>query len=278
MNHQMMNQGIELTDEYLRRIVPSAYAIQPYHAQSVKYAFIPTSDVITGMRQNGFVPVKASQSRTRIEGKQDFTKHMIRFRSINDSNRAAVVGDSVVESILVNAHDGTSAYKLFCGVFRFTCANGMAVSDGTFGSISIRHIGNIVESVIEATRSIIAGAPKVLDTVKNWMSLQLTAGEQHAFAQAALVAHYGMNEETKQPETELLASDLLRVRRSADSGTDLWHTLNRVQENTMLGTKTYRYGANGRRISSRKVTGIDTDVKLNRALWTLAEELAKSKQ
>src|ERR1700731_5495172 len=81
-----------LTDEQIQKVAPSAFARQAYSKQSDRYAFVPTSAVIDGMRNAGFFPVKAMQSRTRIEGKQNFTKHLIRFRS---SDQAAItVGDS----------------------------------------------------------------------------------------------------------------------------------------------------------------------------------------
>src|ERR1019366_7313859 len=110
----------ELSTQQIQRYAPSAFAEQPYHAQSSRYAFIPTISIIDGMRQAGFLPVMASQSRTRIADKQGFTKHMIRFRSANSlqAGASAIVGDSILEAVLINSHDGTSAYKLMCGVFR----------------------------------------------------------------------------------------------------------------------------------------------------------------
>jgi hypothetical protein len=71
-----------------------------------------------------------------------------------------------------------------------------------------------------------------------------------------------------------------RARRGDDTGSDLWTTLNRVQENSIRGgLRGVTRDANGRRQvrRTREVTGIDQDVKLNRALWTLAEEMRKLK-
>ena len=72
----------------------------------------------------------------------------------------------------------------------------------------------------------------------------------------------------------------LTARRAADTGADLWSTFNRVQENTIRGGL-QAWGRDGnnrpRRITSREVTGIDQDVKLNRALWMLGERMAALK-
>jgi hypothetical protein len=40
---------------------------------SRKYHLIPTIEVIDHLRVNGFHPVRATQGRTRLPGKQDYT-------------------------------------------------------------------------------------------------------------------------------------------------------------------------------------------------------------
>ena len=69
-----------------------------------------------------------------------------------------------------------------------------------------------------------------------------------------------------------LTLQLLRARRSEDRSSDLWTTFNRVQENTIKGGLSGR-NKQGRRTTTRAVNGIDQDVKLNRALWVLAQAL-----
>ena len=77
--------------------------------------------------------------------------------------------------------------------------------------------------------------------------------------------------EARRGETQLLAP-----RRTADAGSDLWSTFNRVQENIVQGGLTMK-STNGRRMSTRAVAGIDSSVKVNRALWMLAEEMRRLK-
>jgi hypothetical protein len=97
-------------------------------------------------------------------------------------------------------------------------------------------------------------------------------GEQAAFANAALALKYD-TETTPAPITE---AQLLRPRRMADTGSDLWQTFNRVQENVIRGGLPART-ATGKHTRTREVQGIDQSVKLNRALWVLAEEMRKLK-
>jgi hypothetical protein len=65
------------------------------------------------------------------------------------------------------------------------------------------------------------------------------------------------------------AGRLLEARREADQGKDLWTVYNRVQENVICGGIAGRT-AIGRRTSSRRITSIDEDLRINVALWQQA--------
>jgi hypothetical protein len=267
-----------LTIDQIARYAPSALATRPHESRSDRYTYIPTINVIEGMMRAGFQPFSASQSRSRIEGKSEFTKHMIRFRHA-DVTSALAVGDVIPEVILVNSHDGTSAYKLIAGMFRLVCSNGLMVADSTTGSISVMHKGNIIAEVVEASNQIVQNSQKALTAASEWSHLQLTDGEQTAFAEAAHTIRFADSE--GKVTTPITAAQLLRPRRSEDTGSDLWKTFNRVQENVIKGGL---HGVvrddNGRRlraVSTRQVKGIDQDVKLNRAMWQLAERMAELK-
>ena len=83
-------------------------------------------------------------------------------------------------------------------------------------------------------------------------------------------------------DSPVQAAQLLTARRAEDSDrTNLWTNFNVIQENVIRGglrgvridTETNRR----RRMTTRGVNGIDQDVKLNRALWTLANRMAELK-
>ena len=263
--------------EEIARRAPSALAVRPYAEMSSKYAFVQTLGVIEAMVKAGFQPFSAVQSRTRIAGKGDFTKHMIRFR--HQDVGQLVVGDVIPEVVLINSHDGTSAYKLIAGLYRLVCSNGLMVSDGEIDAINVTHKGDIVGEVIEGSHRLIADTQKSLGTVRNWTQLQLTDGEQHAFAESAHTLRFADSE--GKVTTAIVASQLLEPRRREDVGSDLWHTLNRVQENVIAGglhaIQRDAEGRRVRRVSTRRINGIDQDVRLNRALWALAGKLAELK-
>jgi Domain of unknown function (DUF932) len=71
---------------------------------------------------------------------------------------------------------------------------------------------------------------------------------------------------------------LLKARRHGEDAKDLWSTLNTIQENLIKGGQRdpYRRAPDGSRMPrTRSVKGLDQDIKLNKALWHMAEVLRK---
>jgi hypothetical protein len=268
-----------LTIDEIGRRAPSALATRPFDGMSTKYCHIATLGVIEAMIAAGFQPFSATQSRTRVPGKGDFTKHMLRFRH-GDVSRALAVGDVLPEVVLINSHDGTSAYKLIAGLYRLICSNGLMVSDREIDSISVTHKGDVLKNVVESSHRLIGDTQRSLMTVQKWTQLQLTDGEQKAFAESAHAVRFA--DADGKVTTPITPAQLLAPRRHNDEGNDLWRTFNRVQENvTAGGLSAVLRDANGRRIrqvSTRRISGIDADVRLNRALWELAAKMAELKK
>jgi hypothetical protein len=269
----MYNQGI-LTDDQIHRLAPSVFADRPWSGVSENYRFIPTTDLVAALREEGLVPVRARQGRTRIEGKGFFTKHELRFQRRQDiearGNSDRKVGQVTPEIIVTNSHDRTSCFDIKAGLFRLVCLNGMTVAEAMIGRLHVRHSGNIGD-VVGGALDIVESFPRILARVEDFRSVELTERQRNAFAEAALVARYGEEAPPVQPY------QLLRANRWEDQGNDLWTTFNRVQENLTKGSRAIRWRSeSGRRASLRAVTSIDGDQKLNMALWTLAEKLRES--
>lgn len=267
-NATALRSQAPLTDDQIRTVAPSVFAADKHESRSARYTYVPTVEVLAGLRREGFQPYSVTQARTRDESRREFTRHMLRLRQ---SFGAAVVGEEVPEIILINSHDGTSAYQMMAGLFRFVCANGMVVAAGTVDEIRVPHSGDIVGRVIEGAYSVVEEFGRVRDAAAGMKAITLSDGEQRAFGQAALVAKYG-----EQAAYPVRVDQVIEARRSADVGADLWRTFNRVQENLVRGGLRGR-SATGRRQRTREVAGIGQNVQLNRALWTLADQMAKLK-
>ncbi len=259
-----------LNNSDLARIVPSIVATQASSKMSERYSFVPTIEVVDALRSQGWMPVKAMECRVRTDAKRGFQKHMLRFRH---GDQTMAVGDSLPELVLVNSHDGSSAYQLHAGLFRLVCSNGLVVADGTFSKISVKHMGFHKDQIIDASFKVLSEVPKLAESVDGMRSLLLTSGEQEAFAKASIVAKYG------DKPAPIDAGDLLRARRYEDSSKrDLWTTMNTVQENLTKGGVRGRNPNTMRRTTTREIRGIDESVSVNKALWRLAEEMKALKK
>jgi hypothetical protein len=262
-----------LTDDQLRRFVPSVYAEAAHESRSERYTYIPTAAILAGLRKEGFEPVSARQSRTRDASRYDFTKHMIRMRHV--SLRDLKVDDTFPEIVLVNSHDGTSAYQIMGGLFRLVCLNGMVVSEGRCETVKVPHKGNIIDRVIEGSFRVLKQSANALQAAGEWQGIDLNRDEQVAFAEAAHVLRFADAE--GNVSTPIQPEQLLTPRRSADAKPDLWHTYNRVQEAVIRGGISAVDPETGRRTTTKEVKAIDGDVKLNRALFVLSERMAALK-
>lgn len=264
-----------LTDEQIRNVAPSVFALEKHSSRSDRYQPISTAEVLTSLRKEGFQPFSVIQGGCRDDEKRGFTKHMLRLR--HESAMTVNVGDSFNEIILVNSHDGTSSYKLMAGMFRLVCSNGMVVGSGNgFDEVRVKHQGDVKCQVIDGCVEILQRLPETQNQVETFNRLQLTQGEQNAFAAAALAVKFD-----GEKSAPFEANRLLTVKRGEDANPNLWNTLNTVQENVIRGGVGYvlRDG-NGHMKQYRRtrpVEGIDQNVKINRALWILAAEMAKLK-
>ena len=265
-NSQGLRSSTPLDNDQLRRVAPSIFADDKHGSRSDRYTYIPTGDILNGLRKEGFSPFMVCQTRVRDAGKREHAKHVLRMR-----HATQIDAPEANEIVLLNSHDGTSSYQMLAGVFRWVCSNGMVCGDTT-SDIRVRHSGDILNNVIEGAFKVMEGFELVNGQRDGMKALTLNAGEQSAFASAALALRYD-DELAPAPVTE---AQLLHPRREADSKGDLWTTFNRVQENFMRGGLQGRT-ATLKRTTTRAVVGIDAGIKLNRALWVLAEEMRKLK-
>lgn len=270
-DHHIQRAGLgysrPLDNDELTRMAPAIFADQAHDSRSDRYAYIPTTKLLDGMRGAGFMPVKVSQAKARDEDRKGHCKHIIRFRR-EDQMQAA----EAREVVLVNSHDGTSGFRLMAGIFRLVCANGLIVGKSD-SEIRVRHSGDAVNRVIEGAYSIVNDFDHVGEQIEGMKALTLQPEMQQAFGRAALALRF-----EDPANCGIEAAQIIRPRRTEDRPADLWTTFNVAQENIIRGGLHGRkLDENGRskRVSTRTVNGIDQNVALNRGLWVLAEEMRK---
>lgn len=257
-------RGNVLSEDVIRRAVPSVFAEEAHGSRSGRYTYIPTAAVMGQLTAEGWVPTFAVQAKPRDENRIGFAKHMLRFRH----QSADLAAGEVPELVLINSHDGTTGYQLLGGYFRFLCSNGLVVGNG-YMDIRVRHSGRVLDEVTTGAAAVLEHFGQTGDQVRAMKALQLSASEQIAFAQAAVNLRWN-------DAVRVEPADVLRPRRSGDESKDLWTTFNRIQENVIRGGVPVRsVSSPTRNARARAVQGIADHVRLNRALWTLADEMSR---
>lgn len=255
-----------LSDDEIRAVAPSIFAQAKHASRSERYRYIPTAAVLTELRKEGFQPFMVTQTRVRQEDRQDFTKHMLRLR-----NASQIHGSEANEIVLLNSHDGTSSYQMLAGMFRFVCKNGLVCGD-TVADVRVPHKGDAARQVIEGAYEVLSRFQCAQASREAMQAVTLDAAESAVFARAALALKY---DDLSKP-APITERQVLAPRRLEDDRPDLWSVFNRTQENLVQGGLAGQ-GANGRRQRTRPVHGIDQNVRLNRALWLLAEGMRRLK-
>ncbi|WP_062785606.1 DUF932 domain-containing protein [Novosphingobium capsulatum] len=266
-SHQISGREA-LDNETLYRHVPSIFAREAHDSRSERYVYVPTIEIVEGLRREGWFPFFAVQAVPRDGERMGHAKHMLRLRRDDGIGKP-----EAAEVIIVNSHDGTSAYQMFAGVLRFVCTNSMIAGE-RFEEVRVPHKGGIQDQIIEGVYTVAEDFPRLIDATETMKETRLSQNEQQVLAEASLVARYGEDESPVRPD------QIIAPRRREDVGQSVWQTFNVIQENLIRG------GLDGRRQTSdgrirrsrtRPINGIDQNVGLNRALWTLAEGMQRLK-
>lgn len=253
-----------LTRDILARSAPAVFATSRDMARTGdRYRFINTEQILAGMLDAGFHVTYASQTRVRKGGAPEHAKHLLRFAQLRES---VILADAIPEIVLINSHNGTSAYTLRAGLYRPVCTNGLVTPIGDFGVLQVPHRGNIVENVVSAAINIASQFEAIGTRVERMTARVLQEAERMDFARRALAIRFPDAMSAGYPLTE---AQLLGARRTADYGNTLWQTYNVVQENLMRGGLSCRT-ATGRQAHTRGLRAIRETVRVNVGLWDLA--------
>ena len=242
----------------------------PAETVSSKYAFIPTTQALTVLADYGWLPTQACEAKTRKAEHKGFQRHAIRL--INEKmNIELMTSDVLPQLLLRNSHAGTSSFILTEALHVMLCSNGLVKASGVQDEIRVRHIGYTDGLMEAAVREITTGIPETMGETDRFKRLMLTEGEREAFAAAAIELRFDGEKYAVEPR------QMLQTARRAEKDPTLWNTMNVVQEKVIRGG-VRQVRADGTRIKSRKVSDIKEDIRLNKALWTLTEEMAKLKE
>ena len=65
-NPNMLRSHTPLSDDQIARIAPSIFAQEAHESRSERYVYIPTIDVLNGLRHEGFEPFMVSSWSAKL--------------------------------------------------------------------------------------------------------------------------------------------------------------------------------------------------------------------
>ena len=259
-----------LTNEQLKIVAPSIFADAPKKGVSNRYAFVPTSSILDVFREAGYYPIMASENRVRDKNNQGYQKHIVQFRSIDNLLRPNSK-EEYADILLTNSSDAKSSFKLTLSYWRLICKNMICIPSYTLSHHSIIHSGFNMSKVHNAIEEITSYMPKIEKEIESFKNTELNHLEQLSLAKAAIDIRFDSDKHTIDP------IEFLEVHREEDNDSSLWTVFNRVQEAMIRGGIQGVNNTTSKTFTSKPITAIDTNIKLNQELFSTVQTIADLK-
>lgn len=265
------NSGIPLA--VIQQHAKSVFALEKHSSRSDSYQFLSTADALRALLAAGFYVVEVVQGGSRIPGKADYTKHMIRLRH---RSWKADTGEAL-EILLYTSHDGTCSWRMLGGAFRFVCSNGLVMGD-VFEDVRVKHSSrNALSDVVTGCERLVETFPKLAENIAMFKATIVPPEAARLLAANAIEERYDSAIE-RNGHAPIAVEDALRPRRYGDARQDMWSTFNVIQENLVLGGVEYETrDANARRVrrTTRPIQEISGNTRFNQRLHTMADTMAR---
>jgi hypothetical protein len=278
---------VALSDSNIMKQAPAVFAGAPKATTSERYLFVDTSDILNGLRENGWSCVSASQvlNRGTTEANRLSNKHALFFARTDSLSRELGLKETIPLLKVENSHNGLSTFGLSTGFFRKVCSNGLTVSEELYQAPKIKHVKNMRDEVIEATYRVLQDFPMLMSVTEKMQSVALNEEEKLLLADS--VAHVLYSPEDRERmqqfarsarsgERALIERQLLATRRFDDRKNDLWTVSNVIQENIIRGN-IQTLDSSGKLRFQRAVSSIDRDREIHDVLFKISAHFAKEK-
>lgn len=266
-----------LTRDEIAVNAPAVFADSASDKLSSKYGNFNSASTIDILADYGYQVTQAAQVKSRIATNNIHGQHLLAFAH-KDSGQ----NDEQQEIVFYNSHDGKSSMKLFAGMFRFICSNGMIIGEGS--EESMRHYKSNLDNFEELLNLTINKLGNVDELTQQMKNITPNQEQVQKFANLALQTRYDSDEIAKEDRTrnsynQRTISQILRPTRAADASNDAWTVFNRVQESILrggmhvIGEKTREgYKFDGYK-QSKAIASIKETVTINRKLWDIGQEV-----
>lgn len=243
----------------LKLNVPSIFATSASPKMSDKYVFVPTIDILENFEREGWEIASAKQTGLGLHG-----VHEIRLRN----GELPKVGDTLVEAIIRNSHNGMTTLGVSAGLHRLVCSNGLTVPTALADSFNVRHQRFDLDDVKQLTESFASKLPKIERSVIRMMEHEMTIDEKIDFVRKS--AEIRFSKEKVLNDLEIVG--LLTPNRVEDEGDNMWKVFNVVQEKFVRGGMNY-LSSKGQRTKLKGLQNIIAVNRVNTKLWELAESI-----
>lgn len=251
---------VATTADAIRHAAPAVYG--DGHAMSTRYHQVNTGALVDRLMARGFVPTIAVQDNPRRRNPLHVThKVHMTLPALAETREARP------ELIIVNSHNGRTKLRVYAGIYRMICSNGMVAGRAFMDPVAARHYADPVAEALEMAMVVADQLERIGLSVEAWGNLALSAAQQESFAREAAQLRWGDRAEAYP------TAELLEAHRPDDVGDDLWRVFNRVQENTTTRT-IHGTSADGRKIQARGLTAVLPNLEYNSELWNRAAALA----
>ena len=241
----------------LQTQVPSIFATSPDPKMSNKYTFVPTIEILENFEREGWQVYSAKQM-----GRSQYANHEVRLRN----GGLPQVGDSLVEAVIRNSHNGMSTFSVSAGLHRLVCSNGLTVPTSVADAITVKHMRVDMGAVRMITDEFADRLPMIQRSVGIMESTSLTQEKTLDLLQKASLIRW----EKGNVPSSINLTDLLNPVREGDVGNSVWKVFNVIQEKFVRGGSQYR-SQRGRLTTMKELKNFQTINKINTSLWELAE-------
>lgn len=245
-----------MTIQELQSVAPSVFNTKKAQKLSDRYTVVPTIDVVDHFMKAGWEVASAKQVGSGVYG-----KHSVRLRN----SELPKVGDSLVEAIITNSHDGSTKLQVGAGLYRLICSNGLVVPQQELASLNQRHMNISMDEVNQITETFIKSTPIIERSVNQMMDKKMSMDEKIDFTTKALGIRWKNTEDISTITLETIINPL----RQDDFDPTLWNTFNVVQEKLIRGGFVKQQGRKERTV--KPITSLSMDTMINKKLWELAE-------
>jgi hypothetical protein len=239
------------TLERLALRVPAACGTEPSPATSPDhYRFVDTLRLLDTAYASGYQIERAFQ-----RGGSQHATHWLTLRRADAQVTRPELGGLRPTVTLRNSHTGQRSAQLLAGLFRLVCSNGLAVPIPGHGwATRYLHHGKPADWLYQQWQVMADASAAAIDRAAAWSQIQVPAE-----AAVQLAAEVAAVRFPNEPDISAVRYPqwLLRARRQADGGTDLFTRINVVQEHAVANLR------DGDRLE-----------RVNREIWEIGQRWA----